>query len=135
MIISVDDNTGSLLNSMLPNWEELNSRVEKSFAHNRYLIKSSLATKMRLESSFFHLSLLDSLYNLESSRAIVFLVGTTFENIIFHLAATLDSIAHVINNVYKFDIDIKRVQIDHTGREHAIPQKQKHCARCKLDLD
>jgi hypothetical protein len=51
------------------------------------------------------------------------------ESILFNLASGLDALAHVINQIYGFDIEFRKVQIDHRSNQN----NEGDCIRCRLD--
>jgi hypothetical protein len=112
----------------MPNWEKVGKKIDSTdiFSSNHVLNTAHRSTKHKLEAANLHLSILNQAYGLSPSHAMLFLNRTMTESILFNLASGLDSLAHVINQIYRFDIEFRKVQIDHHFNE-------KECLRCKLD--
>jgi hypothetical protein len=115
----------------MPNWEK-GEKIESTdtFCSNHVLNTAHRSTKNKLEAAHLHLSILNQAYGLSPSQATLFLNRTMTENILFNLASGLDALAHVVNQIYGFDIDFHRVQIDH---HRPIQNNEGDYIRCKLD--
>jgi hypothetical protein len=130
--IQLDDNIGNLLTLIMPNWENLGKKIANSYiyANNDILNTAHRSTKCKLEAAHLHLLILNQVSGFSPSHAMLFLKRTMTESILFDLASGLDALAHVINQVYGFNIDFHRVQIDH---HRPIQNDEGDCIRCKLD--
>jgi hypothetical protein len=111
----------------MPNWEKVGKKIDSTdiFSSNHVLNTAHRSTKHKLEAANLHLSILYQAYGLSSSHATLFLKRITIESILFNLASGLDALAHVLNQIYGFDIEFCKVQIDHY-------YKERDCLRCKL---
>jgi len=130
--IKLDDNIGNLLKTSIPNWENLGNKIANTsiYANNDILNTALVTTKFKLEAAHMYLCTLNQAYGLTPSHATQFLKRAMTENILFSLGSGLDALAHVINQIYGFNIDFHRVQIDH---HRPTQNNEGDCIRCKLD--
>jgi hypothetical protein len=125
--LSIDDASGNLLEHSMTNWKKVVDKIKTSqLNQNLILIRALHTIKYKLEFALLHMSILDHAYTLSPIPPKTLLKRSMVENIIFNLTSTLDALAHEINQIYVFNVDFKKVQIDHQSN-------QKGCLRCMLD--
>jgi hypothetical protein len=130
--IQLNDNIGNLLKTSIPNLENLGKKIANTYIYvNNYILNAAhMTTKFKLEAAHLYLSILNQACGLSPSHATQFLKGAMTENILFSLTSGLDALSHVINQIYGFNVDFHRVQIDH---RRSNQNNEQNCIRCKLD--
>ncbi|MGI0021302.1 MAG: hypothetical protein ACRD9Q_00435 [Nitrososphaeraceae archaeon] len=136
MYFFIDDKSGDVLLPRMKNWIQLQEIINSTdLGKNRIMHLAHQGVKYKLEAANMHINMLTQAQSniiKETSEdeigpvQIDFLRRTMMDNIIFNLSSLLDSIAHEINQIYQFNIDFKRIQIDHQSND-------KVCLRCRLD--
>lgn len=137
MFFVIDDKSGELLLPKMKNWKKLDYIINSNsdLKNNRPLFLAHQTVRTKLEAAYMHIVMLKQSYEIRDTAQtkigptqVNLLRRTMFDNIIFNLSSLLDSIAHEINQIYKFNINFKIVQMDHVWDD-------KLCIRCKLDKE
>jgi hypothetical protein len=129
--LQISSDAGDALSPSMPNWKSISEKVTSSptFGKDDVFNIAHTTTKHRLEAARMYLSILRAGYTVEAIPSINFLIRSMADNIFFSLASALDSLSFEINQMYGFNIMLKKVQIDH----HRQQGKEKNCVRCSLD--
>lgn len=138
MFFVIDDKSGELLQARMKNWVKLEEIINKSeLIKNRILFLAHEAVRMKLEAANMHIQMLIQSYTIKETtenkigpKQSNFLRRTMFDNVIFNLSSLLDSIAHEINQIYGYKVDINFVNMDHNHVQNGI-----FCIRCKLNSE
>jgi hypothetical protein len=128
--IHLSSDVGQALASKMLFWKNMKRKLVKStkFSGDHTLAGAHLTTKHRLEVARVFLSILNAGYEVESVGSVKFLIRTMADSIFVSLAGALDSLSFEINQVYKFEVEERKIQIDHHSR-----RTEPNCIRCKLD--
>lgn len=126
MSFSFEEQSSDALTHIMPNWSNLQKKVQSStkWNSNQILNLAINTVKYKIEAANMHYLILKYSYTANGDKN--FLKRTMVENIIFNLSSLLDSLAHIINQIYDFKVDFNKVQIDHQ-------KNPKNCVRCKID--
>jgi hypothetical protein len=118
----------------LLNWEKI--RVIVQSTTNTILQVAHKTVETKLHYANMQLNSLNQLYNMPSSFEKDLIRRSLFESTIVNLVSSLESTAHIINQVYELGIDYKTVTIDHKFfyNEKKHSEASKKCLRCKVKI-
>jgi hypothetical protein len=108
------------------NWERVTSKI--SGIDNQILQTGNVTVKNKLHYALMHWTILDQAYQISGSATCLVQCAMT-ENIILNLVSALEAFAHVINQIYNFQLDPRGVAIDHL-LDHK--KSKRKCLRCEL---
>lgn len=130
--IKILDNVENILLPQLKNWQEIEKIIQ--IKSNQLLQIAHTTVKTKLHFANMQLNILTQVVNPPSSHSKQFMMRSMFESIIINLVSSLESTAHVINQIYDLGIDYKHITIDHKfyNNEKKHLDAQKNCVRCKV---
>lgn len=130
--IEVDDNTGSIPDSLMPRGNEINRFFLGTFPEALLeLAHPHSATMYRLEYTRFHYEIMDYTYGSGSKAPYTrrdFVVRAEMNAILFNLFAALHSLLQEINVIYNCGIDYKQLKLGHVHDRYGINR----CLLCRL---
>lgn len=130
--LTIPDHIEQMLLPNLHNWEKLRNLIQST--SNDILQIAYTTIESKLHYANMQMNILNQLYESSSSHAANLVKRSMFEGVIVNLVSSLESTAHVINQIYEFGIDYKRVTIDHRffydERKHR--QATENCVRCNI---
>ena len=131
--LSIPNYIEQMLIPNLPNWENLRILVQSTANEILHIAHKTVETKLHYAN--MELNVLNQLYNHPSSFEKSLIMRSVFENIIVNLVSSLESTAHVINEIYELNVDYKQVTVDHKffNNEKRHSDALKRCVRCKVN--
>jgi hypothetical protein len=121
--LEIPDNIDEILKPNLSYWNCLQPFVNNS--SNSVLQIAHKTVEVKIHYANLHLFMLLQTYREGSSFELSFIRHCLTENIITNLNSVLESIAHVINEIYNIGINFNIVSIDHR-------KSKRDCLRCLL---
>lgn len=126
----IPDHIDEMIMPNLYNWKRAKRIMNNS---NSELLITNTTVETKLHAANFYLYLLSETSKHNSSES-SFLKRTVFESMILNLNAAIESVAHVLNLIYEFNIPSLKVSVDHLYSKDRKRHKrcEKVCLRCRL---
>ena len=124
--IQLDEDIHEQLLPYMLNWEKVRSKI--SAIDNQILQTGNVTVRNKLHYALMHWTILGQAYRVSGSATYLVERAMT-ENIILNLVSSLEAFAHVINQIYKFQLEPRGVAIDHL---HSHKNSKRKCLRCEL---
>jgi len=126
MNIQLEEDIHEQLLPYMLNWEKVRSKI--SAIDNQILQTGNVTVRNKLHYALMHWTILGQAYRVSGSATSLVQRAMT-ENIILNLVSSLEAFAHVINQIYNFQLKPRGVAIDHLPNHK---RSKKKCLRCEL---